>query len=50
MTQKERLERLTRLYTIHGDGVARLNMAEAVKDPKFRETVKRLSRIKLDGE
>ena len=42
--------RLNKLYTIHGDGIARLKIHEAVKDWRFRKNVKALKDMKIEGE
>lgn len=44
---KKRLERLERCYNIVGDGKAVARMDELLKDPDFRESVKRLTEADL---
>jgi hypothetical protein len=44
----EQLQVLRDCYEIHGDGVARIRLDKAIKDEKFRETLKRLSGLTSD--
>lgn len=45
---EEQLRVLRECYEIHGDGQARIDLSEAVKDRKFRETLERLRDLSID--
>ena len=49
-TQRKQAARLNKLCDIVGDGVARLKMREAIKDWRFRRTVRSLRDMKIQGE
>ncbi|BBE10984.1 hypothetical protein HH1059_04030 [Halorhodospira halochloris] len=41
------LDRIKEFYVIRGDGVARLRLQEAAKDPDFQEAIKKIAGIDL---
>lgn len=44
--EKREIATLKRYYTIHGDGVARLDIGKAVNSPRFKKSLKLLAAIK----
>lgn len=44
---EQQLTNLRECYRIHGDGIARLNLPEAVKNPAFQASVRRLKNLKV---
>ena len=42
------LVRLRKFYKIKGDGVAQLNLADAVTDSAFKKTLNKMSRMHFD--
>jgi len=44
------LVRLRKFYKIKGDGVAQLNLADAVTDAAFKRTLGKMSRMRVDKE
>ncbi|WP_162549298.1 hypothetical protein [Halorhodospira halochloris] len=41
------MDRIKEFYVIRGDGVARLRLQEAAKDPDFQEAIKKIAGIDL---
>lgn len=43
------IERLKKLFTIHGDGVAQLKVEEALKDKQFQAAIRKLRAMQLSA-
>lgn len=48
--EKERLDNFKKHYEVHGDGVAKVKIKELAESEKFKDSVKKLAEMELDGE